>query len=623
LQVTTLPGAVFASAGTYPFEGGYVYITPVGYPTYAFKFGQTADGNPVFTEVGRTSESAAGRQGVGHSTVTTMDGQPGTGILWIVDVEGVTLRAYGTVPVDGVLPTYRLLNSDSQSKFSRPSFGNGKVYVTSSTGYVSAFGSPVNMPLNCSSPIEAGSVSIGNSSVVDVTCVALAPVRVDSVDLDSAAHFSVLGLPTLPRTMAIGDTVSFKSNFAPKAVGPLSTNINIRSANLAAQKFASNTPVVIRGKAVSQKAVLKIQPNALSFGELITGSEPASLSFVINNPGLSPLEITSYKWSFNSSSGPFFTPNSTVTVGVYTFTNLPGVGDTAVPAESERLVTVEFNPPSDGKWQLFLAIGTNGGTVTVGIFGASGGAAKARLEWQLSNGTWIEYSNASFVFDNGAFRGQQQFRKMRLTNIGGTVLTTTISKPPISGPLAATNPLGSIAEGSQLAPGRSEEATIICSPPRGQLNTDPELLTAVWTLNNNDPSFGKHAIIFECTAKSRQVWETDENGQAYRRYIGCYQDGDPVRRMDIIGHSTDNNTNLACMETCAKKVSGPWPFVATEYHRECWCGSRLPPKKVPDSHCTLLCSGDYNEYVLCPHRITGYLLTLIVRRRWSTHESFL
>lgn len=596
MQTTVLPNSVFASAGTYPFEGGYVYVTPVGNPTYAFKFGQTADGNPIFTEAGRTAESAAGRQGVGHSSITTMNGEPGTGILWIVDVEGVTLRAYGTVPVDGVLPTYRLLNSDSQSKFSRPAFGNGKVYVTSSTGYISAFGSPVNMPLNCSSPIEAGTVGIGNSSVVGVTCVALAPVQVDSVDLDSLNNFSVLDLPTFPVTMEIGNKISFKSNFTPKSVGPLSTNINIRSTNLATQKFALNTPVVIRGKAISQKPVLKIQPNVLAFGELITGGEPSSLSFAINNAGLSPLEITSYKWSYNSSSGPFFTPNTTATVEAFTFTHLPSVGG-AVPAESEQVVTVLLNPPSDGKWQLFLIIGTNGGTITVGMFGTSGGTAKAKLEWQLSNGTWIEYNNASFVFENGTFRGQQQFRKMRLTNIGGTTLTTTVSKPPISGPLAATNALGSIAEGSQLTPGKFEEATIICSPPKGQVNIDPELLTTVWTLNNNDPSFGKHVIKFECTAKSPQVWETDENGQAYHRYIGCYQDGDPIRRMDTIGHSTDTNTNLECMRSCAKKGSGVWPFVATEYHRECWCGTRLPPKKVPDSQCNFLCSGDYNQYV--------------------------
>jgi hypothetical protein len=613
LQVTQLQNAVFASAGTYPFDGGYVYVTPVGFPTIAFKFGQTAEGDPVFTEVGRTTESAAGRQGVGHSTITTMNGEPGTGILWIVDVEGVTLRAYGTVPVNGILPTLALLNSDSQSKFSRPSFGNGRAYVTSSTGYISAFGAPVNVPLNCSSPHDAGTVNIGNSSVVDITCVALIPAQVDSVDLDSSTHFSLLDLPTFPATLALGGAFTFKARFLPKAVGPLSTNINVHTTNLGTEKFAENTPVVIRGKAISQNAVLKIQPNVLSFGEIVTGSQPPSLSFAIENAGLSPLEIIAYQWSHTAASGPFIAPNSSTTVGAYTFSGLPSITNGTVVPNGEQLVTVTFNPESSGYWPLYLAITTTGGDATVGFFGTSGGAAKAKLEWQLSNGTWIEYSNSSFVFDGGAFRGQAQYRKMRLSNIGGTTLTTTISKPPVSGPLAATNPLGSIAEGSQLAAGKSEEATLICSPPKGQINIDDELLTAVWTLNNNDPSFGKHTVKFDCTAKSPQLGVVDDNGQAYFRYLGCYQDGDPIRRMDKQLYSSKLNTNEMCIQGCDDRVEN-YPFAATEYHSECWCGKKLPPNKVSDSQCDYLCSGDFNQYV--SFRSFGLLASALIMAVW-------
>ena len=164
LQTIALEGPVFASAGTYPHDGGYVYISPVGRQTVAFKFGINSNGDPVFTQAGKTTETTAGRQGVGHTTVTSMNGEPGSGILWISDVDGANLRAYGTIPVNGVLPTLALLNNVAQMKFSRPSFGDGRVYLTSHTGYITAFGSPVNMPLNCSSPYDAGTVSIGNTS---------------------------------------------------------------------------------------------------------------------------------------------------------------------------------------------------------------------------------------------------------------------------------------------------------------------------------------------------------------------------------------------------------------------------------------------------------------------------
>ncbi|KAF8249168.1 WSC-domain-containing protein [Wilcoxina mikolae CBS 423.85] len=617
LQTIQLDNAVFASAGTYPFEGGYVYVTPVGYETIAFKFGQDENGNPVFTEAGRTKETAAGRQGVGHSTITSLKGQPGSGILWIVDVDGVNLRAYGTVPVDGILPTYALLNNAGQSKFSRPSFGNGKVYVTTSTGYITAFGSPVNMPLNCSSPYDAGTVNIGNSSVVEISCRALTPLTVNSVDLDSTVHFTAYGYPKLPYTMALGNIIKLKSKFQPVSVGPLSTNINLRTTNLGTQKFATNTPVVIRGKAVSQKPVLKIQPNVLSFGEIITGSNPPTLPFAIQNGGMSVLKVLSYKWSFNSSSGPWITPNSPTSVGSYSFKNLPTL-DKTIASESDHLVTTSFNPSSGGYWPLYLVVATNGGTATVGFFGTSGSAPKAKLEWQLSNGTWIEWNNTTaFAFDGGAFRGTKNNRKMRLSNIGGTTLTTTISKPPVSGPLAATNPLGSLAEGSQIPAGGHEEATLVCSPPKGQVNMDPEVLTAVWTLNNNDPLFGKHEVYFKCSAITRQVGILDSNKQAYFRYMGCYRDSDPVRRMDVLLYSSTQNTNRMCLDACDERAEN-FPFAATEYEGECWCGKKLPPNKVADSQCDYLCLGNFNEY--CGG--DGTMMSLFYDRRlWTPDNS--
>jgi hypothetical protein len=201
-----------------------------------------------------------------------------------------------------------------------------------------------------------------------------------------------------------------------------------------------------------------------------------------------------------------------------------------------------------------------------------------------------------FAFDGGALRGTKNNRKIRLSNIGGTTLTTTISKPPVSGPLAATNPLGSIAEGSQIAAGGYEEATLVCSPPKGQVNMDPEVLTAVWTLNNNDPSFGKHEVYFECSAITRQVGVLDANDQAYFRYLGCYRDSDPIRRMDVLAYSSTQNTNGMCFDVCDERPEN-FAFAATEYEGECWCGKRAAPNKVAESQCDYLCKGDFNEYV--------------------------
>lgn len=78
---TALP--VFGGSGSYPGEGGYFYSTPVGYPTYAYKLGFDGSGKPQFTQAGKTNEASAGRVGVGIPTITTLNGQAGTAILWM------------------------------------------------------------------------------------------------------------------------------------------------------------------------------------------------------------------------------------------------------------------------------------------------------------------------------------------------------------------------------------------------------------------------------------------------------------------------------------------------------------------------------------------------------------
>lgn len=567
LQTIPMEGPVFASAGTWPHDGGYVYISPVGQRTIAFKFGTNSNGDPVFTLAGKTTETTAGRQGVGHTTVTSMNGEPGTGILWVVDVDGANLRAYGTVPVNGILPTLGLFNNVAQVKFSRPSFGNGRVYLTTHTGYITAFGSPVNMPLNCSSPYDAGTVAIGNTSTVIITCRAKIPLTINATDLDDKSHFTTYGY-TLPKTMATGHTFSFSANFTPKAVGPLSTNINLRTINGAAEKYATNTPVVIRGVAISVAPILTIQPNVLSFGEIITGEDTAgkNLDFTMENDGQSPLIIQSYKVSLNSSTGPFL-PGSPNKAGPFTFVDLPAVGS-SIPGNSALSTTVNFNPTTDGYYKVYLVIDTNGGSKFVGAFGTAGGKPKALLEWQLENGTWITYQKGvPFPFGDVVL-GTQSFRKIRLRNLGGTNLTTSVSKPPVSGPLAAVNPLGSIPEGSQVAPNGSIEATLICSPPKSQVNEELNILTAVWTMNNNDASFGKTEIDFTCNGASVQVGPLDKNGQGYYRYMGCYKDANPERQLEELLYYSVNNTNGKCQFDCMNHVRG-FPYAATEYEGEC------------------------------------------------------
>ena len=601
LQTVQMAAPVFSSAGSYPLEGGYVYITPVGKETIAYKFGKDANGMPVFTEAGKTLRAAAGRQGVGHGTVTSLNGELGTGILWITDVEGVNICAYGAVPNEqGILPPLLMLNNPGQSKFSRPTFGDGRVYLTTTTGFVTALGSPVNMPFDCSAPYDAGTVLIGNQTATEIVCITRIPLDVNTISLDSTAHFSLSISIPFPVAFAQGATLKFKAIFKPSAVGPLSATVNIRTTNGGVQPYAVNTPVVIRGIAKSLAPIQVIQPNVLSFGEIITGTnEFITLDFALENMGEGAMSVQSYQWSTEAPKGPFIdgsapSPdvNGTYNVGPFKVTGLPKIGS-KINGNGRALVSVKFAPTKDGYFKVYLVIQTAGGTGNVGAFGTAGSAPHAYFEWQDKNGKWIPYADGQVFSFGNVLLGTQEVRTMRLTNKGGTTLTTTISKPPVSGPLAALNGLGSLAEGSQLSSGKFEEAQLVCAPPKGQVNKDPLVLTAIWTLNNNDPVMGKKVIHFSCNGISPQVGPLQPDGRGRYRYIGCFKDADPVRRMDTQLYYSKDNTNGLCMKDCDAKG---YIFAATQYKGECWCGMKPALAIVPDTTCGYLCRGNYAEY---------------------------
>jgi hypothetical protein len=65
-------------------------------------------------------------------TVTSVNGQAGTGVVWLAGVNH-GLVAYKAVPVGGCFPAYhrscRILGG-GLTKDRRPAFGNGRVYAT-------------------------------------------------------------------------------------------------------------------------------------------------------------------------------------------------------------------------------------------------------------------------------------------------------------------------------------------------------------------------------------------------------------------------------------------------------------------------------------------------------------
>jgi hypothetical protein len=127
--------AVFTNGGSYPLEGGWYYITPLGSPTYVYRLGFSDTGVPGFTLAAQTIDTSGWAVGVGPPTVTTVNGRPGSAILWVMD-KNAGLRAYYAVPSNGQMTKIPLPASPELSKFQRPVFGNGRYYISSIVGSV-------------------------------------------------------------------------------------------------------------------------------------------------------------------------------------------------------------------------------------------------------------------------------------------------------------------------------------------------------------------------------------------------------------------------------------------------------------------------------------------------------
>lgn len=139
LQVIRLDGEVFGGIGSYPLEGGYIYVNPGNAALSAYKFTPSSNTSSPFTLAGKSSASNPHWGAVGVPTVTSNQGKPGSGIVWVTEPEK-GLLAFKAVPENGTLVELRLPKIEGANKFGRPVFGDGRVYVVDGKGRLIALG---------------------------------------------------------------------------------------------------------------------------------------------------------------------------------------------------------------------------------------------------------------------------------------------------------------------------------------------------------------------------------------------------------------------------------------------------------------------------------------------------
>lgn len=257
-------------------------------------------------------------------------------------------------------------------------------------------------------------------------------------------------------------------------------------------------------------------------------------------------------------------------IGPFTFIGLPSI----LPKNSVTAIIVNFNAPTSGNFAAYITVNSDGGSKIFDVVGTSSVYPTALIEFQSIDGTgWIPYSNLSAFSFGNVTENKSRFLKMRLTNTGGPnagSLSVTVSKPPLTGIIAASNSVD-LSEGTSLGPGQNASAFLYCAVPKENINSDSYVGSATWEFNTNDPNFGHHSINFVCNAVSEQYPPFYPNGSSMYRYVGCFKDFNPGRQMIHLSTGA-NNTNEMCHATC---YAAGYSFAGTQYHQECWCSSKM------------------------------------------------
>lgn len=596
IQVYQNENSVYAGAGVYPLEGGYIYINVIRYPTHVFKF-SCVNGVPSFIKVADSPESNAYILGVSHGTVTSLNGEEGTGLLWTTDVQGNNLRIYNAIPENGYLTEIRNFSVPGTTKFTRAVFGDGRVYMGTMQGYVYGFGAPTTPPLNCSTPVDFGSLDIVDTAVTaQVTCTAVIATTIKSLQLTDP-DFDISSSTTFPATQAAGSKFTFSASFKPTTVGLLTGTVSIATTN-GVTGYSSTTSVLLEGTSLSAGALFAVSPSVLTFTNVVIGATPGGVEepVIFSNVGNSTLTISDILFSTTSATGPWVEGTSTsngTEIGAFTLSGLPST----IAADGGQTIEVTFNPTVGGNFTLYVQVSTNGGNQTFEVDANAGPGPTCLLQFQTPDGLdWVTYDkNMNFTFGN-VTENTSRSLLLRVTNNGtsdAVPLSLTVSKPPfgVAGIIGAANQID-LAEGTVLKPGESATASLYCAVPKEQWNTDTYYGAANWTMNTNDPNWDKQYIQFSCEAISEQAPPLQSDGQGVYRYAGCFKENNPGRQLSKQLYGSANNTAAMCIAACA---DGGYTYCGTQYNSECWAGNSIPVQQVAEGDCNYPCAGNLNQ----------------------------
>lgn len=499
-----------------------------------------------------------------------------------------------------------LPSTQGSNKFQRPVFGDGRVFMNVNNNRLVALGSPVNPAVNCTSPVDFGSLEAGSTASVTVNCkanVALTKVNgCTAADPTFTCSNSTLpqGAVAAGASFSLNVTWDLSNPAVPIVPGVLSSAVTLSISPPA--EYATSVLVSVQGTVVKQGAFLSATPSDVAFGRLVLRDAPDGLtgSALIQNVGNGTLTFTGFAWQTNTSDYANFTSDGGLGSG-FSSTNFPTVGSTLESGKS-LTVALRFLGETPGSYLSKITIWSNGGTAVLTLSASVNDPPAVSFEVSNGSGGWTVLSNYTVSYGNVVAGGLVD-KQIRVCNKGDAPLTITISKPPATSQLFALNPNNELTEGTQVVGGSCSIGSVGIHAAPVQPNHPAQALRATWTLSTDGLNSttgevsGRHDIVFEGTVVSKQVGPLLSNGTAKYQYVGCFKDTTNLGRnlQNSVNTAAQQKTNTLqqCQGICNDRG---FALSGVQYHQECWCGSSIKnPSTYEDESlnlCTFDCTGD-------------------------------
>jgi hypothetical protein len=303
----------------------------------------------------------------------------------------------------------------------------------------------------------------GNSVTKTATVTARQTVTVNGVSINNTAFSVGTPSPTVPVTLAAGQTLSVPVTFSPTKNGQILATLTFATS-------AGAVPIQVSGDGQTTAPKLVQGSCCISFGGLVAGGPTASDTVSFSNGGSQDLIINGY----DLPAAPF------------TVTGLPPAG-THLASGENFTATFTFAPQDEGLFTDALVLHTNDPTADFGD-GIDGSKNAGGVSLAGSAGTQGVMSIVPKAVAFGDVPvGTTATQSFSITNSGGTDLNITISMDPagVGGFDAAT----SLPEGSVIAAGQTVTERVNFTPT----GTGPA--SAVWNIGSDDGA-GRQDVTF-------------------------------------------------------------------------------------------------------------------------------